>query len=642
MMTPEQAVFASILVCIGGAALTLLTARWRTLAGWLAFLVTAATATLVFFAVATVLSGGASARSESFCTLPAIGFGLRLHVDGLTALFLMLAALIAVPASFYSIAYLRHYQDYGVARYYPYFLLFLAAMYGLLSTTDMMWFFLIFWQMMTLPGYALIRFEHKKPGNIHAANKYLLMMQIACAATLIGAEILARAGAGANPGSGVKYDFDTVSASLPVLLQARPVLTAAAFGLFLVGFGIKMGMWPFGQIWLPDAHPAAPSPVSAMLSGVMIKTGVYGLMRYFLWLVPAEAQADYPLARWGLVVAVLGTISLFTGTMQALKQEQTKRLLAFHSIGQVGYIPLGFGACMALLPAAGPEAAALAALGMTGALFHTLNHGVFKGLLFLNAGSMLHATGTQDLNKMGGLLKYMPLTAATAFVASLSISGVPLFNGFASKWTIYVAVVQGSRWAGYLAVCAGIAILTSALTLASFVKFFGASFLSRTSALVKEKALGQRQMEVGIMMQIPQLLLALICLLLGIIPGIAYGLIYCALAASPQGFGQALGHASPLPGNLWAGLSGLGSRSIFVPLALMVVLGLVFLVARFISKLGAAPRRTAVPWLCGYAREAECNRYVAHGYYGEIKRHFRWLGGAPATQPEKTAEVKEH
>ena len=262
-------------------------------------------------------------------------------------MFLLLAALIAVPAAFYSIVYMRHYGDYGVARYYPYFLLFLAAMYGLLSTTDMMWFFFIFWQMMTLPGYALIRFEHRKPANVHAANKFLLMMQIACGATLIGAEILARSGASANAGGMVKYDFDTVSANLPALLHAQPGLTALAFALFLVGFGIKMGMWPFGQVWLPDAHPAAPSPVSAMLSGVMIKTGVYGLMRYFLWLTPATALGDFPLARWGLVVAVLGTITLFTGTMQALKQEQTKRLLAFHSIGQVGYILLGVGACMA-------------------------------------------------------------------------------------------------------------------------------------------------------------------------------------------------------------------------------------------------------------------------------------------------------
>jgi NADH:ubiquinone oxidoreductase subunit 5 (subunit L)/multisubunit Na+/H+ antiporter MnhA subunit len=153
----------------------------------------------------------------------------------------------------------------------------------------------------------------------------------------------------------------------------------------------------------------------------------------------------------------------------------------------------------------------------------------------------------------------MPLTAATALVASLSISGVPLFNGFASKWTIYVATVQGSRQAGYLCVCAAVAILTSALTLASFVKFFGASFLARTSALVKEKA-GRGRLEVGLMMQIPQVLLALLCLLLGMAPAIAYGLIHRALVASPRGFGQALGDASPAPANLWAGLSGVQSR----------------------------------------------------------------------------------
>ena len=147
----------------------------------------------------------------------------------------------------------------------------------------------------------------------------------------------------------MRYDFDTVSHGLPALLRTGGGLAAAGLRLFLVGFGIKMGMWPFGQLWLPDAHPAAPSPVSALLSGVMIKTGVYGLMRYFLWLVPAEAQDAYPSEVWGLVIAVLGTITLFIGTMQALKQEQSKRLLAFHSIGQVGYILLRLGACLALV-----------------------------------------------------------------------------------------------------------------------------------------------------------------------------------------------------------------------------------------------------------------------------------------------------
>ena len=199
-----------------------------------------------------------------------------------------------------------------------------------------------------------------------------------------------------------------------------------------------------------------------------------------------------------MVVAVLGTITLFTGTMQALKQEQTKRLLAFHSIGQIGYILLGTGACMALLPALGPNADRARRHRLcSGRCSTSLNHGLFKGLLFLNAGSMLHATGTQDLNKMGGLMKFMPLTAVTALVASFSISGVPLFNGFVSKWSIYVAAVQGSSSARYLAVCAVIAILTSALTLASFIKFFGVSFLSRTSTLVKAQAAGKGELEVG-------------------------------------------------------------------------------------------------------------------------------------------------
>jgi formate hydrogenlyase subunit 3/multisubunit Na+/H+ antiporter MnhD subunit len=259
MMAPEQAVFASILSCIAGALLTLILSRNKTLAGWVSFFVTVGTAVLICRAVVTVLTAGPSAHPAAFWAMPKFGFALRLHVDGLTAAFLLLACLIAVPASLYSIVYMEHYHEYGVARYYPHFLLFLAAMYGLLSTSDMMWFFFIFWQLMTLPGYALIRFEHRKPENVRAANKYLIMMQIACAATLAGAEMLTLSGRAANSAV-MKYDFETVRANLPLLLSTRPGVATFAFGLFLVGFGIKMGMWPFGQVWLPDAHPAAPSP----------------------------------------------------------------------------------------------------------------------------------------------------------------------------------------------------------------------------------------------------------------------------------------------------------------------------------------------------------------------------------------------
>jgi formate hydrogenlyase subunit 3/multisubunit Na+/H+ antiporter MnhD subunit len=641
MMTPEQAVLVSILICAAGAIVTLLVSRFRTIAGWLSFLFTAATAVLILSAVSNVLISGPSPHPTTFWwTTPEFGVGLRIYVDGLTAMFLMLAVLIALPASFYSIRYMRMYEQYSVGRYYPNFLLFLAAMYGLLSTADMMWFFFLFWQMMTLPGYALIRFENQKRENIRAANKFLVMMQIACAATMIGAELLAVTGAATTGVGGLKYDFDTVSANLPFLLSAMPGTTALAFALFLIGFGIKMGMWPFGQIWLPDAHPAAPSPVSAMLSGVMIKTGVYGLMRYFLWLVPAASQADYPCAKWGFVICLLGTITLFTGTMQALKQEQTKRLLAFHSIGQIGYILLGTGVCLALLPATG-KVATLAAIGFFGAMFHVLNHGLFKALLFLNAGSMLYATGTQNLNKMGGMMKFMPVTAVTAMVASFSISGVPLFNGFVSKWMIYVAAVQGSREAKYLALCAVVAILTSALTLASFIKFFGVSFLSRTSALVAAQAASKGRLEVNWMMQAPQVLLALCCTLMGVFPAIAFNLMQHALGASRHGFGTALSDAGPMTGGLLTGIRTATSAALFVPLALAMVLGLTFAVAFAMSKVGDAKRRAAAPWLCGYATETDSNRYVAHNFYGEIKRYFRWVGGAPAPEPHEPPILKE-
>jgi formate hydrogenlyase subunit 3/multisubunit Na+/H+ antiporter MnhD subunit len=326
---------------------------------------------------------------------------------------------------------------------------------------------------------------------------------------------------------------------------------------------------------------------------------------------------------------VLGTITLFTGTMQALKQEQSKRLLAFHSIGQIGYILLGTGTCMALLAANTPAMAALATIGFFGALFHVLNHGLFKGLLFLNAGSMLYSTGTQDLNQMGGMMKFMPLTAITALIASFSISGVPLFNGYVSKWTISVAAIQGSGSAHYLVVCAVVAILTSALTLASFMKFFGVSFLSRTSALVRARTAESGRLEVPWMMQLPQVALAFLCVLLGVAPAIGFRLMQRALDASRGGLGTTLANSFPLRSRLVAGISEVDSAAVFAPATLAVVLALIFLLVYGIAKLGGASRRAAVPWLCGYAREAECNRYVAHNFYGEIKRYFRWLGGMP-------------
>lgn len=630
MIAPEQAVLVAILICIGGSVVTALVSSFRTLAGWMNLIFTSASAVLVFLATKSVLLTGPSPRVVDFRVA---GLLVRLHIDGLTSLFLMLAALIATLAALFSIAYMRHYREYSLGRYYPNFLLFLAGMYGVLSTTDLMWIFFLFWQLMTLPSCVLIRFENDKRENVRAATKYLVMMEIACGAVMLGTRIIS------NPASGrLRYDFDAISANLPVFLTSHPALAAVGFGLFLIGFGIKAGMWPFGQMWLPDAHPAAPSPVSALLSGVMIKTGVYGLARTFLWLVPVSALPLFPIARWGAAIAILGAITLFTGTMQALKQEQSKRLLAFSSIGQVGYILLGLGACMALLPHADPAVVSLAALALIGALFHVLNHGLFKGLLFLNAGSVLNATRTQDLNQMGGLMRFMPWTALTTLIASFSIAGVPLFNGFVSKWSIFVATIQGGSVAKYLPACSAIAILASALTLAVFMKFFGVIFLSRSSQLVQLRA-QQHRLEATWMMQVPQLVLAGFCLLLGLIPVIGFSLLQHVLLASGEGLGARVAAALPVINAPWAGIAGPRGTAVFAPLALMFLLIFLFLLAYAISKLGGAGRRVAVPWLCGYAREAECNRYVAHNFYGEIKRYFRWLGGMPRPA-NNTASVK--
>jgi NADH:ubiquinone oxidoreductase subunit 5 (subunit L)/multisubunit Na+/H+ antiporter MnhA subunit len=287
-------------------------------------------------------------------------------------------------------------------------------------------------------------------------------------------------------------------------------------------------------------------------------------------------------------------------------------------------------------------------------------------LLFLNSGSLLWATGTQDLNKLGGLMRFMPLTAVTALVASFSIAGVPLFNGFVSKWSIYVGAIQGGTALGalqggaascLLPICAVAAILTSVLTLASFIKFFGASFLTRTSALVAAKAAeaaqqrrpagaeeagGRRSLEVGWLMQGPQLFLAAICLLVGLAPALAFQWLQQALECSRQGYGMALANAVPLSSQPLAGLAGPGGGAVLTPLVLAAVLSVGFMGAWALAKLGGARRRAVAPWLCGYVGESEQHRYTAHGFYGELKRYFRWVGGRADARGNSTKSAPGH
>jgi formate hydrogenlyase subunit 3/multisubunit Na+/H+ antiporter MnhD subunit len=617
-MSAPQLVIAAMQACGIGALLTLFTARYRKLTGYLAFAATLVASWFIFQASVRVLTVGPEA-AVSLWSSKTFGFALRIHVDGLSAIFLMLIACVVPAAAFYSIGYLEQHRDRGVDRYYPHLLLFVTGMIGLVATSDAMFFFFIFWQLMTLPSFALIRFENEKVESRRAAWKYFVMMQIACLATMWGAELLVQ-GHPAWADESLKYDFDAISAGIPDLMLNSPGKVTFAFALMLLGFGIKAGMWPFGQFWLPDAHPAAPSPISALLSGVMIKTGVYGLLRTFLWLVPVEARFECPLQVWGVVIAVMGTITMVAGTSQALYQTQAKRLLAFSSIGQIGYILFGLGTCLALIQS---PLVWLAAIALYGTLFHTVNHGLFKSLLFLNAGSVLNATGTQDIGKLGGLMRYMPVTGVVTLIGSFCIAGVPLTNGFASKWSLYAAAFQGSSVAKVLPILAVIAIGTSALTLAVFMRFFGAMFLSRTSQLVANKAALVPSLEVNWQMRMPKLFLAGLCLVLGLFPALGYFFIQSALQTSGEGLAQIVAHSTPANAGIITGIAGINERAVIAPLAVAVVLVSMYMLARWLSKLGGSTRRVVTPWLCGYALEAENNRYHAHNFYAQISGYFR-------------------
>ena len=286
-------------------------------------------------------------------------------------------------------------------------------------------------------------------------------------------------------------------------------LRDALFVLFFVGFGVKAGMIPL-HVWLPEAHPAAPTSISALMSGVVIKTGIYGLFRVCAF------GLGVPRWDWGLALALVGSLTAILGVLYALTQNDLKRMLAYSTIENAGIILLGLGAGMMALSAGRPE---LAALGIAASLFHVLNHALFKGLLFLGAGGVVMATGTRQIEEMGGLARRMPWTALFFLVGAAAISGLPLLNGFVSEWLLFQALLQGFTATTTLSrlvfpVAGALLALTSALAAACFVKAFGITFLALPRGEGAEKA-----HESPALMLVPQGVLASMCVVLGLAPG---------------------------------------------------------------------------------------------------------------------------
>ncbi|WP_321474111.1 hydrogenase 4 subunit B [uncultured Paludibaculum sp.] len=405
---------------------------------------------------ATVLLDGNTISWSTPSYVPLLEISFRL--DPLAAVFLLALGVVGVAVSLYSFGYLAGSQDSrpGVIGF---FLNLEMLSLSLVFTASNAVFFLIAWEVMALAAYSLVSFEHRKEETRDAGILFFVMSHVGTGCLIFGFLVLH-----SLTGSFHFSSFHGVS---------QPLQYATLFVLFLVGFGVKAGIVPL-HIWLPAAHPVAPSNVSALMSGIVVKTGIYGLMR-----VCFEFLGTPPLWAAMLVLAV-GICSGLLGVLYALIETDLKRLLAYSTIENVGIIFIGFGASLMFNSLSRPT---LAALALVAALAHIANHALFKTLLFLAAGSVLHGTGTRAMERMGGLLRVMPATAALFLVGSIAISGLPPLNGFVSEWFTYQALLAGYGSTTSLIrlvfpVAGSLLALTGALAAATFVKAFGISFLA--------------------------------------------------------------------------------------------------------------------------------------------------------------------
>jgi multicomponent Na+:H+ antiporter subunit D len=418
-----------------------------------------------------------------------IPIGIYMVVDGFTAIILCIINLIGFLSVFYSISYIAKYTSEDF--FYALFCLMIAGMNGVVASGDIFNIF-VFLEISSISSYALVAFGVEKQ-QLEASFKYQVLGGLASFLILFAigflywrTKTLNIADIRTALGSGGDRKF---------YLMAEIML--------LTGFGLKAAIMPF-HAWLPDAHSSAPSPISAMLSGVLIKAvGIYVIIRlFFNMFVISEEMA--------VLITALGTISMVIGVFLAIGQWDIKRLLAYHSISQMGYVVMSVGIGMILMSRGIRHE--VAALAVAGGIFHLINHAAFKGLLFLNAGAIEYSTGTRDLKEMGGLAKSMPITSATSFIASLSISGIPPFNGFFSKLIIIIAAVMAHFY--LLAALAGI---VSIITLASFLKFQRYAFYNKEPDKEKKEI-----REVPFPMLFSMIVLSIICLLLSLLvfPGI--------------------------------------------------------------------------------------------------------------------------
>ncbi len=570
----------------------------------------------IITALSALLGGGAEIVTAWSITPFAT---LTFRLDALAAFFLLVISLPAVMIAWYGVGYLdtAHATSGGHAggaktptRTATDVLLaaFLASM-TLVVLADGIFAFLLAWELMSLVSFFLVLGDGHQRDTRRAAYVYMTMTHIGTGFLFVAFLLLFRhAGA---------LDFEALRSSAATL---NGPLRDAIFLLALIGLGTKAGLVPL-HVWLPRAHPAAPSHISALMSGVMVKTALYGIVRMGWELVgPGPGW-------WGGLLLILGAVSAVLGILYALMERDLKRVLAFSTVEHVGIMTLGLGAAMMLTAGGHASAAALALLA---ALVHLLNHTIFKGLMFLGAGAVQVGTGTRDLERLGGLIKGMPRTALAMLLGSVAIAALPPLNGFVGEWLLFQALLQvgvagGTVLPGTLSAVAAAALaLTGALALACFVRFFGIAFLGQARSEAARLA-----HEVPRSMQAAMGVLAGLCLLFGIVPGILFRLLQpvtnelAGAVASPS--------LSALPSVDPALLSGS-----YAPLGVVFGLVLVGVIPWLVARLVGGPGRSRVapPWVCGIRLEPRM-QYTATGFAKPIRLIFQ-----AAIRPERNVVIE--
>lgn len=534
--------------------------------------------------------------------LPDLPFHFRL--DPLSGFFFTTIGLLSFFVSVYSLGYIKGFLDKrSITSLVVFYSLFIAGMF-LVVLADDAFFFLISWELMAVSSYFLVMFEHEHAENRRAAFLYLVVAHIGAIAILLSFGVIAGLATGFESFNG--YTFDAMRAA-----KFSTGWATVAFLLAFFGFAAKAGVVPL-HVWLPEAHPVAPSNVSALMSGVMLKTAIYGIIRITFDLIHV-----FPWW-WGAIVLMLGLVSAVMGVLYALMQHDLKRLLAYHSVENIGIILIGIGLAMVF---ASFKLSVLASLAMMAGLYHTINHAMFKGLLFMGAGAVLHAAKERNMEEMGGLIHKMPWTAALFLIGCISISALPPFNGFVSEWLTFQAFLLTPALPNALLnllipLGAALLALAAALTAACFVKAYGVTFLGRWRGCHDSHA-----HEVDWFMRVGMILSAGACLIFGIFPtffiqwmdSVPERLTGSKIAVSAGAFGW-----------MWLTPVSHERASYSAPIVFLGILAVVVVTYLLLHVRRTAIRRVSV-WDCGFATLSSKMQYTATSFSMPIRRIFGFI-----------------